>query len=74
MHPGTRTKGPADRDRGQQQQSQLPAFSTRSRNDTRSTGTRVVQIAAVPARKSASDAPACAPVTEEARPGPGRWS
>ena len=32
-----------------------------------------MQVAPVPAEKSASDAPACAPGTEAARPARGRW-
>ena len=47
-------------------------FSTQSRNDTRQTGARVVQVVTVPEEKSALDAPACVPGNEEARPGPGR--
>ena len=39
----------------------------------RQTGARAVQVAPVPAEKSASDAPACAPGTAETRPAPGRW-
>ena len=48
-------------------------FSKQSRKDTRKIRARAVQVAPVPAGKSASDAPACAPGTEEARPAPGRW-
>ena len=32
-----------------------------------------MQVAPVPAGKSASDAPACAPGTKSAYPAPGRW-
>ena len=52
---------------------QPPAFSTQTRNDTRQTRARAVQVAPVPADNSASDAPACASGTEETRPAPGRW-
>ena len=48
----------------------LRLFSRR-RNDKRQTGARGVQVAPVPAGKSASDVPAYAPVTEVAGPGPG---
>ena len=58
--------------RGQQQQSKLPDFRTRSPNDARQPGADVSQVAPVPAETSASDAPACAPI-EEAGQGPARW-
>ena len=73
MRPGTGRQEPASRTRWQQQQLQPPAFNTRSRNDTWQTGARAVQVAPVPAEKSVSDAPACAPGTEAARQAPGRW-
>ena len=53
--------GSANQTSGQQQQSQSTAFSTRSQNDTRKTGARAVQVASVPAWKSAPDVSACAP-------------
>ena len=73
VRPGTGTQEPAGRTRWQQQQVQPPAFNTRSRNDTRQTGSCAVQVAPVPAEKSVPDAPACAPGTEAARPVSGRW-
>ena len=73
MRPGIGTQEPASRTRWPQQQLQPPAFDTRSRNDTRQTGARAVQVAPVPAERSASDAPAYAPGTEAARSAPGRW-
>ena len=73
VRPGTGTQEPADRTRWQQQLLQPPAFNTRSRNNMRQTEARAVQVAPVPAEKLASDAPACAPGTEAARPAPGRW-
>ena len=66
VRPGAGMQGPAGRTRWQQQQLQPPAFNTRSRNDTRQTGARAVQVALVPAEESASDTPACDPGTKAA--------
>ena len=66
VRPGAGTQGPVGRTRWQQQQLQPPAFNTRSRNDTRQTGARAVQVAPVPAEESASYTPACDPGTKAA--------
>ena len=51
VRPGTGTQEPAGRTRWQQKQLQSSAFNTRSRNDTRQTGARAVQVARVPTEK-----------------------